>query len=111
MKVFLAAVADYLSDQMVECLSAFMDFCYLVRPNDITENTLDEIDTALARFHDLCTIYVETGVCTTSGKHTIFLSHQHSLVHYRPHITEFGAPNGLCSSITESRHITAVKKS
>lgn len=23
---------------------------------------------------------------------------------------DFGAPNGMCSSITESRHITAVKK-
>lgn len=23
---------------------------------------------------------------------------------------DFGAPNGICSSITESRHITAVKK-
>ena len=35
---------------------------------------------------------------------------QHSLVHYKLNIQEFGAPNGLCSSITESRHITAVKK-
>ncbi|KAF8953940.1 hypothetical protein BDZ97DRAFT_1678489, partial [Flammula alnicola] len=25
-------------------------------------------------------------------------------------VQEFGAPGGLCSSITESRHITAVKK-
>lgn len=25
-------------------------------------------------------------------------------------ITQFGAPNGLCSSITESKHIKAVKK-
>lgn len=25
-------------------------------------------------------------------------------------IWEFGVPNGLCSSITESRHITAVKR-
>lgn len=33
-----------------------------------------------------------------------------SLVHYRFLIEEFGSPNGLCSSITESRHITAVKK-
>lgn len=32
------------------------------------------------------------------------------MVHYSLLITEFGAPNGLCSSITESRHITAVKK-
>ena len=35
---------------------------------------------------------------------------QHSLVHYHLNIQEFGAPSGLCSSITESRHITAVKK-
>ncbi|KAI9441550.1 hypothetical protein H4582DRAFT_2110388 [Lactarius indigo] len=38
------------------------------------------------------------------------LPHQHSMVHYVHLIQEFGAPNGLCSSITESRHITAVKK-
>ena len=35
---------------------------------------------------------------------------QHSLVHYKLNIQEFGAPNGLCSLITESQHITAVKK-
>ena len=35
---------------------------------------------------------------------------QHSLVHYRLNIQEFGAPSGLCSSITESQHITAVKR-
>jgi len=38
------------------------------------------------------------------------LPRQHSLVHYRVNIQDFGAPNGLCSSITESRHITTVKK-
>ena len=32
------------------------------------------------------------------------------MVHYRLHIENFGAPNGLCSSITESKHIVAVKK-
>lgn len=35
---------------------------------------------------------------------------QHSLKHYGDLIWAFGAPNGLCSSITESRHITAVKR-
>ena len=30
--------------------------------------------------------------------------------HYPDHIFEFGAPNGLCSSITESKHIKAVKE-
>ena len=32
------------------------------------------------------------------------------MVHYVHLIQEFGAPNGLCSSITESCHITTVKK-
>lgn len=32
------------------------------------------------------------------------------MVHYRPLIQAFGAPNGLCLSITESKHIKAVKK-
>ena len=35
---------------------------------------------------------------------------QHSLVHYHLNIQEFGAPSRLCSSITESQRITAVKK-
>ena len=38
------------------------------------------------------------------------LPRQHSLVHYRHQIEDFGAPVGLCTSITESCHITAVKK-
>lgn len=32
------------------------------------------------------------------------------MVHYFESIALFGAPNGLCSSITETRHISAVKK-
>ncbi|PPQ95888.1 hypothetical protein CVT25_000390 [Psilocybe cyanescens] len=35
---------------------------------------------------------------------------QHLLSHHHHFITEFGASNSLCSSITESCHITAVKK-
>jgi hypothetical protein len=38
------------------------------------------------------------------------LPRQHSLFHFHRQIEDFGAPGGLCSSITESRHITAVKK-
>ena len=32
------------------------------------------------------------------------------MTHYSMLIRLFGAPNGLCSSITESKHIKAVKK-
>lgn len=38
------------------------------------------------------------------------LPRQHSLNHYFLMIRLFGAPNGLCSSITESKHIKAVKE-
>jgi hypothetical protein len=38
------------------------------------------------------------------------LPRQHSLIHYVKLIRAYGAPNGLCSSITESKHIKAVKE-
>jgi hypothetical protein len=38
------------------------------------------------------------------------LPRQHSLIHYFSLVRAFGAPNGLCSSITESKHIKAVKE-
>jgi len=38
------------------------------------------------------------------------LPRQHSLIHYPKLIRSYGAPNGLCSSITESKHIKAVKE-
>jgi hypothetical protein len=38
------------------------------------------------------------------------LPRQHALVHYLMLIRLFGLPNGLCSSITESKHIKAVKQ-
>ena len=38
------------------------------------------------------------------------LPRQHSLVHYVNLIRAFGALNGLCSSIMESKHIKAVKE-
>ncbi|KAK7471974.1 hypothetical protein VKT23_000082 [Stygiomarasmius scandens] len=44
MKIFLAAVASYLPDEMMQCLRAFLDFCYLVRRQDIDEQTLSSID-------------------------------------------------------------------
>jgi hypothetical protein len=58
------------------------------------------------RFQRLREVFRTTGV-RPSG---FSLPRQHALFHYRRLIEDFGAPGGLCSSITESRHITAVKK-
>ena len=84
----------------------FLDFCYIARQDVVTEDLLDALDDALGRFHHHRKIFQETGVRPTGFS----LPRQHSLTHYRHHIEKFGALNGLSSSITESKHITAVKK-
>ncbi|KAJ7824684.1 hypothetical protein B0H13DRAFT_2446949 [Mycena leptocephala] len=105
MKVYLSAIAGHVPSEMVQCISAFLDFCYLARRNALTSDTLDELDVALDRFHTLRDVFIATGV-----RVSISLPRQHSMVHYRPSIILFGSPNGLCSSITESKHIKAVKE-
>lgn len=91
---------------MVQAISAFLDFCYLVRRPDITKDILKTMDNALQRFYMYREVFRETGVRPTGFS----LPRQHALSHYRGLIEEYGAPGGLCLSITESRHITAVKK-
>ena len=81
-----------------------MEFCYLVRRNVITEDDILAIDNAVAKFH------VERSIFDDVRPDGYSLPRQHSLVHYTFLIQEFGAPNGLCSSITESKHIKAVKE-
>jgi hypothetical protein len=89
---------------MVRAISAFMEFCYLVRRSVIDEDDLVQIDAAVAEFHRY---RVAFDLVRPDG---YSLPRQHSLKHYTFLIQEFGAPNGLCSSITESKHIKAVKE-
>jgi hypothetical protein len=91
---------------MVRALAAFLDFCYLVRRSIHTESTLAAITDALDHFHHERMIFEREGVCPNG----ISLPRQHSLMHYRQVIELFGSPNGICSSITESKHIKAVKE-
>ena len=91
---------------VIKTLNAFLDFCYIARQNVLMEDSLNSLDAALERFHHYREIFRTSGVRPTGFS----LPRQHSLKHYRRHIENFGAPNGLCSSITESKHIIAVKK-
>ncbi|KAI5999674.1 hypothetical protein EDD15DRAFT_2386398 [Pisolithus albus] len=105
MKVHIAAIDGHVPRDMVCTFRAFLDFCYLVRRNVITEQTLAEIDDALRRFHLFREVFRNAGVIETFS-----LPRQHAMKHYPYLIRQFGAPNGLCSSITESKHIKAVKR-
>ncbi|KAJ6563088.1 hypothetical protein DFH09DRAFT_1247611 [Mycena vulgaris] len=83
MKVHLPAIKGLVPPAVVEAISAFLDFCYQVQRADFDESTLAAVDAAVTKYHGLREIFREV---------------------------DFGAPGGVCSSITESRHITAVKK-
>jgi hypothetical protein len=83
-----------------------MDFIYIARRDVIDSNDLIALDDALERFHKYRTIFKQCGIRPTGFN----LPRQHSLIHYHILIRAFGAPNGLCSSITESKHIKAVKE-
>ncbi len=104
--MYLPAIVGYVPEEMVMCLSAFLDACYIARRQDIGNNALNDFEAALGRFWELREVFRTLGVRPTGFS----LPRQHSLVHYRRLVEDFGAPGGLCSSITESRHITAVKK-
>ena len=91
---------------MLQAVAALIEFCYLVHRNVIDEFTLAKIENTLGQFHEHCEIFRDLGV-TPDG---FSLPCQHSITHYPFLITQFGAPNGLCSSITESKHIKAVKR-
>ncbi|KAG1813070.1 hypothetical protein DFJ58DRAFT_850696, partial [Suillus subalutaceus] len=70
-----------------------------------SESMLVQIQEALDRFHYYRKVFESIGVIPTFS-----LPQQHSCSHYILLIRLFGAPNGLCSSITETKHIKAVKE-
>jgi hypothetical protein len=94
----------HVPNQMVRALSSFLEFCYLVRRSVVDEDDIALIDSALEDFHRHRVAF------NTVRPDGYSLPRQHAMAHYPLLIREFGAPNGLCSSITESKHIKAVKE-
>lgn len=90
---------------MVRAIRAFLEFCYIVRKNIVNTDDLEQLQEALDRFHKYRQVFIDVGVRADFN-----LPRQHSLIHFFRLIRAFGAPNGLCSSITESKHIKAVKE-
>ena len=91
---------------MVRALRSFLEFCYLARRSIITNPDIERIEDAIEDFHAFREVFRVPGVRPKGFS----LPRQHAVSHYPTHIKLFAAPNGLCSSITESKHIKAVKK-
>jgi hypothetical protein len=90
---------------LVQSIATFMDVCYIAHHNAIMVPALEHFHESVEKFHKLQNIFIEAGVWDS-----ISLPHQHALKHFYYSILLFGSPNGLCSSITESKHIKAVKE-
>ena len=105
----MSAIEGFVPQDMIRCFTSYLDFCYIARSSVFTHSTLDSLDNALKHFHEYRQVFQRVGVRdpTSAG---FSLPRQHAMTHYRRHIENFGAPNGLCSSITESKHISVVKR-
>lgn len=93
---------------IIQTFAALLQFCYIARRNVVTEASLQELDEVLQRFHKYRAVF--SGTVRPDGLAGFSLPRQHSMVHYHNNIKNFGAPNSLCSSITELKHIAAVKR-
>ena len=91
---------------MVRALQVYLDFCYIAWHDVHNTNSLKKLEDALGRFHIHHEIFQTSGVQPKGFN----LPRSHAAIHYLQLIQAFGAPNGLCSSITESKHIKAVKE-
>ena len=102
----MPAIAGLIPDQMVHSIAAFLDFCYIVRLPSFNKSDLAAIDDSLAIFMQDREIFKAVGVRPKGFS----LPRLHSIQHYHRLIQQFGAPNGISTSITESMHIEAVKE-
>ena len=90
----------------MRAMAAFLEFCYLARRAYLTDTTLAQMDAAWLHFHQYRVIFQMSGVRPDGFS----LPCQHSINYYPQHIHNFGAPNGLCTSITKAKHIKAIKE-
>ncbi|KAG1810404.1 uncharacterized protein HD556DRAFT_1428451 [Suillus plorans] len=62
MKVYLAAIEGHVPQDVVRTFGAFLEFCYTVRREALTEDDLIKLQDALDHFHQYWEIFKTTGV-------------------------------------------------
>ena len=104
-QVYLHAIQGHLPSEVVRTVRALLDFCYIAQRSALTKDDVSQLKDTLSRFHQYREVFITSGV-----RDNFLVPRQYALVHFPSLIRLFGAPNGLCSSITESKHIRAVKE-
>lgn len=102
MQVYHANLVEYVPEEMIQALGAFLKFRYLVHRSTIDKDTLDDLAAAVEHFNKKREIFREV-----RGDLGLSLPFQCSMVHYVDFMWKFGAQ---MASITEPKHIKAVKQ-
>ena len=89
---------------MLKALHALLNFCYIAHRNVHNTTSLRNLQDTLDHFHHHCKYFQECRVHPDGFN----LPWQHSLIHYMYQADL--CPNGIYSSIMESKHIKAMKE-
>ena len=105
-QVYLPTIAGHVPDDMVNCVVAFLGICYIIQLNAIDSCVIEnQLTNALDQYDQYCQYFLTTSVCKRFN-----LPCNHAWKHIIQAIQLFSSPNGLCSLITELKHIVAVKQ-
>ncbi|EPS96469.1 hypothetical protein FOMPIDRAFT_1130371 [Fomitopsis schrenkii] len=106
MKIYLAAIKGLVPGPLVRMVRAYLEYTYLIRHPIQDEDTLARSQAALAEYHEHREFLRTSGVRPEGFS----IPRQHSHSHTARHTWNFAALHGLCTSITENKHIKAVKE-
>ena len=105
MKVYLPSIEGHVPPEMIHAVCDLIKFSYLVHQDIHDTDLIQALCDVLKSFYNNCEIFKSLGII----QHFNYPC-QHALKHYVHVIHEYGSPNGLCSSMTDNKHIKAVKK-
>ncbi|KAH9963682.1 hypothetical protein BJV74DRAFT_799715 [Russula compacta] len=92
MKVYLVVIKGFIPLDVLHMFRAFLEFCYLVHKDVITQPDLIQLQDALSHFHHYREVFK-----TMEVVQSLSLPCQHSLSHYLELIKQFGALNVKCN--------------
>ena len=111
MSRFLLAIVigSHLKDDLnpswlVRAVHTFLDFLYLARLCRHLSDTLHQLKSALKKFHDNKTIFIDLNICKNFK-----IPKLHSLHHYASSIKLFGTTDNYSTQHTEHLHSTLSK--
>ncbi|TFK99804.1 hypothetical protein BDV98DRAFT_509975, partial [Pterulicium gracile] len=99
--VYLPAIVGIVPENMIKAFPAFFDFCYIARCNAIPTDTLEELEDALQRFHQYCSVFAGAN---------LLLPQQHLMSHYPAGIRLFVTPYAAGTFLLSYLHYHSVKK-